>query len=49
MGTLNTAPALVFTVSPFTGAAPCFPIIIPVTPVHSAVLMIAPKLSASDI
>ena len=47
MGTLNTAPALVFTVSPFTGAPPFFWIIIPSTPVHSAVLIIAPKFLTS--
>ena len=48
IGTLNTAPADVLTVSPFTGAEPCFWIMIPSTPVHSAVLMMAPKLRASD-
>ena len=48
MGTLNTAPADVFTVSPFTGAEPCFWTMIPSTPVHSAVRMMAPKLRASD-
>jgi hypothetical protein len=49
MGILNTAPADVFTVSPFTGAEPAFCTMIPFTPVHSAVLMMAPKLRASDI
>ena len=48
IGTLKTAPAEVLTVSPFTGADPCFWIMIPFTPVHSAVLIIAPKLRASD-
>lgn len=48
IGTLNTAPADVFTVSPFTGAEPVFWTIIPFTPVHSAVLIMAPKLRASE-
>ena len=47
IGMLNTAPALVFTVSPFIGAPPLFCMIIPSTPVHSAVLMMAPKLRTS--
>ena len=46
--TAHTAAADVLTVSPFTGAEPCFWIIIPSTPVHSAVRIIAPKLRASD-
>ncbi len=47
IGILKTAPALVFIVSPFTGAPPFFCIIMPFTPVHSAVLIIAPKLRTS--
>lgn len=47
IGTLKTAPAEVLTVSPFTGAEPVFWTMIPSTPVHSAVLIIAPKFRAS--
>ena len=49
IGILKTAPADVLTVSPFTGAEPDFWIIIPFTPVHSAVRIIAQKLRASEI
>ena len=49
IGMLNTAPADVLTVSPFTGADPAFCTIIPLTPVHSAVLIMAPKFRASEI
>ncbi len=47
MGILKIAPALVLTVSPLTGAPPFFWMMIPETPVHSAVLMMAPKLRTS--
>jgi len=47
IGILKIAPAEVFIVSPVTGAPPFFWIIMASTPVHSAVLMIAPKFRTS--
>ena len=49
IGSLKAAPAEVFIVSAFIGALPPCWIIIPLTPVHSAVLMMAPKFLTSEI
>jgi hypothetical protein len=47
IGILNTAPAEFYSISIYW-AEPAFCTIIPFTPVHSAVLMMAPKLRASE-
>ena len=47
MGILKAAPAEVFIASALIGALPWVGIIIPSTPVHSAVRIIAPKLRTS--
>jgi len=49
IGILKAAPAEVLMVSAFIGALPLCWIIMPLTPVHSAVLIIAPKFLTSDI
>ena len=49
IGILKAAPAEVLMVSAFIGALPLCWMIIPFTPVHSAVLMMAPKFLTSDI
>jgi hypothetical protein len=49
MGILNTAPADVLRYLRSLVLNPLFCTMIPFTPVHSAVLMMAPKLRASDI
>ena len=48
IGTLKIAPEDVLIVSPLTGALPLDWITIQSTPVHSAVLTIAPKFRTSD-